>query len=1072
MLVIVVSQCLHKAWPRSRTVLDAYLERAGERTWRGRLTQDGLDRLRQELTAVATRQTAVAASTVTRNQRFDLEWIVGSAKPFAGNGQCTTYAGHAYDRYFTLAPARPALFSPLATVCELAGLWHDFGKANAAFQGKLRHGRMEADALRHEIISNMVFVRSMRALCAEADLHAAVVGRAIWQATRSLSGWSGWQDPIDLMPVDLPASLRLSAWLVATHHRLPDAQMVLDSIPECGLFTLTEHINPAKWPTLLQVDERVISDRLIDGTLRCVKSLLAAATVDVGATSTAYGRLALILADRQVSRQPFNAGWHQGVRPVPGDLCANYEWAKGVPELDGEAGEGRRPKQALDVHLQQVALQAPICLSDLFDMRDAAYALPVAGLPKNLRQRAPARYEWQNSAVVAVQAQRRLGVGFFAEIIAGTGAGKTRAAPKILAASAATLRYTLCLPLRALTLQAGRDYRQDVGFNDLEMITVIGASALRELYEKREENNGSETAVQRFGLMVDSTSANDLRGKLPDGMWKHLQGDPETARFLATPVVVATVDQLMAAADGRRTSYLVAALRLLSADLVLDEIDSYEAEDQIAIGRLLFLAGAFGRKVILSSATILQPHAQGLFRAYVAGYTAYAQFHGLPLQVDVGLFADGGEKAVVFAGEEEGAYQRISGQFRQSLAEELAGRSLVRSGRVMARSKLGDWQGLYEQMYQALLTLHQDHHVPLQRGKQRLSGLLVRLSHIDKCVAFVRWLAARADSDPDMRIIVYHSAFPLLMRDRIELFLDEAFKRKDKDRFPQHPRVQRWLFQSSRKDHILVIVTTAVEEIGRDHDFDGCLLEPTSEHSKTQAAGRVNRHRLRVVTRPNVYLLPTSLRAMQHRPDGLNYFRPGPEEVSSCLGSSRMFQYRLSSLWAEELFAPETIARMDARPHLLEGVGGEMCQLEYRKIKDYLLSQESPYSLYGYYREDVKAWLSGAHANKVRFRRSGPEMEVWFDRDEKQFYKRDEQGREQPIAQTIGTDPSPALSCRFLDLSADALFEEVLEKEPELAEDEKKRKRFFRRFFQLSLPNYEDSTWLYHPDCGVFRPFP
>lgn len=35
--------------------------------------------------------------------------------------------------------------------------------------------------------------------------------------------------------------------------------------------------------------------------------------------------------------------------------------------------------------------------------------------------------------------------------------------------------------------------------------------------------------------------------------------EPVAARLLGTPIVVCTIDQLMAAADARRTSYLVAA---------------------------------------------------------------------------------------------------------------------------------------------------------------------------------------------------------------------------------------------------------------------------------------------------------------------------------------------------------------------------------------------------------------------------------------------------------------------------------------------------------------------------------
>ncbi|MBY0430012.1 MAG: hypothetical protein K2Q10_02345, partial [Rhodospirillales bacterium] len=207
MLVLVVSECAHAAWPRTREIVDAYLERAGERTWRGRLTQDGLERLRQELAAVATRQTSVAASVVVGRLRFELEWIVGSAKPFGEDGQCVTYGGNAYDRYFVETVPRPEPFGLLSSVCGMSGLWHDVGKANSDFLDKLRHGRAEADPIRHEILSNLVFTGTMRQLLAAGSLDRDTVKAAILRAIELLPSFTSPEDRIDLAPADLPVPL-------------------------------------------------------------------------------------------------------------------------------------------------------------------------------------------------------------------------------------------------------------------------------------------------------------------------------------------------------------------------------------------------------------------------------------------------------------------------------------------------------------------------------------------------------------------------------------------------------------------------------------------------------------------------------------------------------------------------------------------------------------------------------------------------------------------------------------------------------------------------------------------------
>ncbi|MEO5364533.1 MAG: hypothetical protein H7838_13045, partial [Magnetococcus sp. DMHC-8] len=751
--MIVVSECVHQAWPRTRAIVDAYLERVGERTWRGRLTQDGLESLRRELTQVATRQTSVAASVGRRQQRFELEWIVGSSRPFGDNGQRSTYHGHAYDRYFDTRSPRPSAFSLLSRLCELAGLWHDLGKAHADFQDKLRRNGHEADTVRHEILSALVFIHAMRQLTQRwqtgQPIDAASVHQAILTAMAALPQIMAPQERVDLMPTDLPMALRLTAWLIATHHRLPDAEMVLQSIPEQGLFTLTWHVQADRLPGNVTLDRRVITDTLVDHTRRLLLDILKTGTgegLDDGPATTAYGRLALILADRHVSRQGFERSWHDGIRPLSTELCANYQLAAGLAGVDADLQEKHRPAQALAVHLLKVGEYAPVALSDLFDLREWGPSLPTAGLPRLLRAPAPERYRWQNRAVEAVKAQRRPQAGFFGELIAGTGAGKTRAAARLLAATGERLRYSLCLPLRSLTLQAGHDYRRDLGLNTLEVITVIGSGAILDLYQQRHPGHGSESALSDSGLAVDITDTQDrstLKGKLPDGIWKYVRDDRDAAHFLASPIVVSTIDQLMAVADARRTAHLLPALRLASADLILDEIDGYDATDQIAIGRLVFLAGVFGRKVIIASATLSQPHAEGLFHAYAAGFAAHARFHGLPLQIDVGLFADAGQQATVWAGEEEGSYPRQTTLFRQAMVGELRQRPPVRIGTILPHLPIpaSDWNALFESIRTAARTVHQHHHVIEPRTRKRLSSVLVRLAHIRSCVGLARWLA-------------------------------------------------------------------------------------------------------------------------------------------------------------------------------------------------------------------------------------------------------------------------------------------------------------------------------------------
>jgi CRISPR-associated endonuclease/helicase Cas3 len=44
--------------------------------------------------------------------------------------------------------------------------------------------------------------------------------------------------------------------------------------------------------------------------------------------------------------------------------------------------------------------------------------------------------------------------------------------------------------------------------------------------------------------------------------------------------------------------YILPFLRLMSSDLVIDEVDDFDGRDLIAIGRLIHHAGMLGRKVM------------------------------------------------------------------------------------------------------------------------------------------------------------------------------------------------------------------------------------------------------------------------------------------------------------------------------------------------------------------------------------------------------------------------------------------------------------------------------------------
>src|SRR5690606_30739699 len=98
------------------------------------------------------------------------------------------------------------------------------------------------------------------------------------------------------------------------------------------------------------------------------------------------------------------------------------------------------------------------------------------------------------------------------------------------------------------------------------------------------------------------------------------RGNSSAKSLLGAPVLASTVDYLIDAGNpGRQGKHVSALLRLLSSDLILDEIDSYDPSAMGAVLRLVFMAGFCGRNLICSSATLSDVLAQSVVQAYNRG---------------------------------------------------------------------------------------------------------------------------------------------------------------------------------------------------------------------------------------------------------------------------------------------------------------------------------------------------------------------------------------------------------------------------------------------------------------------
>jgi CRISPR-associated endonuclease/helicase Cas3 len=173
------------------------------------------------------------------------------------------------------------------------------------------------------------------------------------------------------------------------------------------------------------------------------------------------------------------------------------------------------------------------------------------------------------------------------------------------------------------------------------------------------------------------------------------------------------------------------------------------------------------------------------------------------------------------------------------------------------------------------VTLHERHHWLID-GVEVSIGL-VRVANITTCLK----VADRLISEPMFHIVTYHSLELLARRAYKEYHLDRLLNRKSKN-LELEKHLSKYLTDKNITDKkaIFIVVATPVEEVGRDHDFDWAIIEPSSMHSIVQTAGRVNRHRREEIKKANIVVLNRCYRDVSGRSRGGRvFFWPGNEIV-------------------------------------------------------------------------------------------------------------------------------------------------------------------------------------------------
>jgi CRISPR-associated endonuclease/helicase Cas3 len=951
MNVLLISQCSKRALAETRRILDQFAERRGDRTWQTPITQAGLETLRRLLRQTARKNTAVACHWIRSRNHSELLWIVGDGRCFNAAGTVPTNT----TRRNVLRRQDEndwQTAQDIRLLAQLAALLHDLGKASHAFQTRLRRSDGERNLYRHEWVSLRLF-QAFVGGDDDAGWLKRLADPASWDEQAWIAPERYLRDGLDAAEPrpfpQLPPLAAAVAWLVLTHHRLPLVPVKNEQegtqswlgrrSPDFNLLWLEKPLDLVahNWNEIHQPasSEQITPYWLLAGSLpvmadtwraqaaRLAKGLLALLSkrqrgdAREGAwLDNPYvmhlARLSLMLADHHYSGLPAET---QQTGFGPHGLYANTD-------ADG------RLKQPLTSHLLGVARAAGQIAHALpeFDRY-----LPRLAHHRGLRKRsADPRFAWQDKAADRAVALREAAreAGAFIINMASTGCGKTLANARILYALADPqqgMRATYALGLRALTLQTGQAYRRDLHLADDELAVLVGGSASRALFDYYLAQKEQQGAASSQALIEEDSHVLYAGNTADHPLLSRALHDPEIRKLISAPWLVCTVDHLVPATESLRGGRQIApSLRLMSGDLVLDELDDYDLDDLPALARLAHKAGQLGSRVVLSSATLPPALVEGMFAAYQAGRAIYRRNRGQPANREESpavpcLWVDEFSATSATCSEAQcfgQAHQRfVAGRVAQLQKATPLRRGELLPLRLPARRPEETYPAFAQSILQACQRLHRDHGAQDPQSGKQVSFGLVRLANINPLFEVARALISQGvPADTRLHLCVYHARFPLIQRSALENLLDGVFNRREEGGQAVYrlPAVRRALDHFPERQQIFLVLASPVCEVGRDWDADWAVAEPSSMRAMIQLAGRVRRHRPPSGEQPNVLIFDTNLRHFLPRGNPpLAYTRPGFEHPSPSHGA-----FRLASHWLHDLLRPEEYQVLSAIPRV------------------------------------------------------------------------------------------------------------------------------------------------------------
>ena len=1069
MIVLFISLSEKKARLKTQKVLDLYADRIGTQTWKTNITKEGLIAIKSHLSKTASKNTSVACHWIHKSKNTELLWIVGSKSKFTLEGIvpiATTKNNLLHnnwennDKYLEL----------IKCLVALSALFHDIGKASNGFQQLLK-GKKKTDIIRHEYISYLIFLSFVNNKN-DRDWLNEFSKNSFIDLNKKVSNEIK-KNGINFTNTSTTSELAmLISYLILSHHKKPFLYTEYKEKnylgAQCDNFTIffSKYLNE-NWG-YLKTNESIYLNKFSKGFIfsktwikevsKWSYRLLNNINLFNNAKETnalpliiAKSRLYIMLGDYYFSSKVKDENYKDKTL----ELFANTD--KKNNEL----------KQYLEEHLIGVEKNS---LNLIYIINKSIRSFPVLSEIKALKKSSfkDSKYYWQDklsNKLKNIAEDKKKNNGFFCVNLASTGTGKTFANAKIINSitpNSSDLRFSIALGLRTLTLQTGDMYREKMHIDKTDLAVVVGSKNVENLHKINEG---------QFDLENQNFDDIDYSNIITETSLKTIIKNDKQNKMLCAPILISTVDHLIPASEvyvGGR--WILPFIRLLTSDLIIDEIDDFSDKDLICLSRLIYTAGLLGRKVIISSATITPSIAIGYYNSYIQGRQIYESYYGSNNNI-ISCFVDEFSNNIFetkidfemnLFKEKYEAY--INKRIKQiTLAEKNNG--IKRKGEILEFSNEYTKKEVFSLMLNSIEKLHSNNYITDRKTLKKISIGIIRFAHINNCIEFSKQLDSYQNDNIEIKFISYHSRNILLIRNEIERYLDKVLQRGSENIDTvcfEDNIINKHIENSKKQNLIFIVVSTPIEEVGRDHDFDWAFVEPSSYRSIIQISGRVLRHRNKYVNKTNVLILEYNLNSLKDD-DNLVFKNPG-YEISN---KYKLKTHDLKSIINEQQL--KNSINSIPRLKLINNISDEFINLEHKLIESYLLPNNNslgPESVNGYY---YGIWsLTGLPQIFSPFRNSSENIKLYILLDEEEqlnFYEKDDKNNKILVKDTYRLEnENSILKNSWLNFN----YYEILEFYSQKMDLSKNK--IMNTYCYLEIPKiYLDKNYIYSINYGMFR---